>query len=153
MVDVLHAVQVKKLKEELRDESSMKLSIGTEEFIARAIGTGAASNRDEALRLLGDLHRTGDILHHLDAVYLRASDIAEIVQMALPGAREEARTKLGKIEEELRDLEDIYGDAEDKAKRITRRFLIAGGFILVVQFISFIWLTWFELSWDVMVGA
>lgn len=150
VIDVLHSIQVQKLKEELRDESNVRLHISVEDFTQKALELGAAPDRAEALRLLSDLHRTGDVLRHADSVYLRASEIAEIVMMTLPGGREEARIKLSKIEAELKELEDINGEAEDKAKRITRRFLIAGGFILVVQFISFIWLTWFELSWDVM---
>ena len=150
VTDVLHAVKVQKLKDELKDESSVRLQISVEDFVQRAMIVGAAANRDEALRLLSDLHRTGEVLRHVDTVYLQASEIAEIVMMALPGGWEEARLKLSKIEEELRELEDIRNEAEHKAQRITRRFLIAGGCILFTQFVAFIWLTWFELSWDVM---
>ena len=141
---------MQKLKEELRDESSIRLHISEDEFVQRALHLDAASNREEAIALLSAMHKTGDVLRHVDVVYLRAAHVAEIVMMALPGGREDARLKLSKIEEELKELRNIQVDAEEKAMRITRRFLFAGGCILVAQFFTFIWLTWFELSWDVM---
>lgn len=68
----------------------------------------------------------------------------------LPGGREDAEAKLHKVREELSQLEPLHRAAEKAAHRLTDRILAAGGCLLFVQLVAFIYLTWFELSWDVM---
>ncbi len=70
--------------------------------------------------------------------------------MVLPGGREDARQKLAKVEEELRHLEKVHDTADEAAHRVTRRLLVGGGLVLFTQLVAFIYLTWWELSWDVM---
>lgn len=54
------------------------------------------------------------------------------------------------MREELSQLEPLHRAAEKAAHRLTDRILAAGGCLLFVQLVAFIYLTWFELSWDVM---
>eukprot|EP00798_Chlamydomonas_sp_ICE-L_P028791 gene28791-31979_t len=69
---------------------------------------------------------------------------------ALPGDLQDARVKLEAVDKELSELEKQMGVASNKALLVTNTMLTLGFIILFTQFLVFIYLTWWELSWDVM---
>ncbi|KAG2482395.1 hypothetical protein HYH03_018673 [Edaphochlamys debaryana] len=115
-----------------------------------AKASGAAHDDKEAEELALALHRAGVVLRHHDVVYLRPDDIAEVITQSLPGGKEDAAQKLAKIEEELTDLEVVHKEVDKQAHRTTTRLLTAGYIVLFTQLVAFVYLTWWELSWDVM---
>lgn len=148
--DMLKQVNMLKLRSELQGESRQSLYISLEKFKQLAISSGAATSESEAMEMLEILHKAGIVFHHNNQVYLQAEEIAEIVMLALPGGKESAEEKLAKVEAELAELDKVHDAVEVRSKRATDIFLTCGLAILVTQFIAFIYLTWWELSWDVM---
>ncbi|PNH06182.1 Calcium uniporter protein, mitochondrial [Tetrabaena socialis] len=147
---LLQQVQVLKLRQDLEDESERRLHIPYSQLLQMVRASGSAHDDVEAEEVSLALHRAGVILRHHEVVYLRPDEIAEMVMQALPGGKEDAATRLLRIEEELSDLEKIHVEVEKQAHRTTNRLLIGGYTVLFTQLISFIYLTWWELSWDVM---
>eukprot|EP00798_Chlamydomonas_sp_ICE-L_P030471 gene30471-35482_t len=145
--DILQQAQVKKLRDELEEESETNMHIPYTSFVERAKDSGAASTDTQAAALCDALQTTGILLKHNDMVYLRVDDILESV---LPTGIYDARSKLAKIEEELAELEKHVGHVSGRAELVTNLLLGGGFIILFTQFLAFIYLTWWELSWDVM---
>ncbi|KXZ44965.1 hypothetical protein GPECTOR_60g743 [Gonium pectorale] len=104
----------------------------------------------EAEELSAALHRAGVVLRHQQLVFLRPKEIAELVMQVLPVDQESAAAKLRRIEEELQQLESVHAELDRQATRTTHCWLWAGYILLSLQLVAFVWLTWWELSWDVM---
>ncbi|KAG2454450.1 hypothetical protein HYH02_001469 [Chlamydomonas schloesseri] len=147
---LLQQVQVLKLRQELDDEAVTKLHIPYTQLLQMIKTSGSAHDDKEAEEVALALHRAGVVMRHHDVVYLRPDEIAEVVMQVLPGGKEDASAKLAKIEEELTDLDKIHEQVDKQAHNVTTRLLTVGYVILFVQLVAFIYLTWWELSWDVM---
>jgi len=148
--ELLQQVQVLKLRDELDAEAERHLFIPYNEFVDKAKASGAAHTDDSAAELCSALQKSGILLRHDNLVYLRAQEIIEMTMLLLPGGKAEAQEKLARIEDELKDLEQTHQLAHRRGRTVANILLGTGLIILTVQFFAFIYLTWWELSWDVM---
>ncbi|KAG1665555.1 hypothetical protein FOA52_000701 [Chlamydomonas sp. UWO 241] len=147
---VMQQVNVMKLREDLQDTAQLTLYITYKDFVARAKATGAAPTDAAAESLCAAMQRSGLVLRHHNLVYLRADEITDMVMMMLPGGREDAAANLKAVEGELAEMERVHNAVEARANRTTNVILVCGAIVLFAQLIGFIYLTWWELSWDVM---
>eukprot|EP00798_Chlamydomonas_sp_ICE-L_P030694 gene30694-35721_t len=148
--NILQQAQVKKLRDELCDESENNMHIPFSSFVERALSNGAAGSEAEAVTLCEALQRSGLVLRHNDTVYIQVDDLIDGVTEMLPGPCPDTEAKLAKIDEELAEINSHMRTASSRAEVLTNVMLGTGFIILFTQFIGFIYLTWWELSWDVM---
>ncbi|MEW5297641.1 MAG: hypothetical protein WDW36_000837 [Sanguina aurantia] len=146
----LQQAQVLRLRDDLEDMAQNSMHIPYNQTLQMAITSGAACSSAEAEELVAALHSAGVVLRHHDTVYLRPAEIAELVMQLLPGGMEDSTRKLQKVEEELALLTAQNLKHDTSARRWTNGLLSVGFVILASQLGAFIWLTWWELSWDVM---
>ncbi|KAJ9529903.1 hypothetical protein QJQ45_022289, partial [Haematococcus lacustris] len=148
--EVLLQTHVQKLRQELQLESEHKLQIPYSQFVNLAKHSGAAQTSDDCERLCQALHMSGVVLRCNNTVYLRVQEVCDLVSQLLPGGRGETQEKLAQVDAELAELDAVHAEVERRSHWLADGLLAAGFVVLVVQFFSFIWLTWWELSWDVM---
>jgi len=148
--EVLQQVQVHKLRSRMEVEGELNLYVPMERFYEMALETGAATNQESAAELCQALHKAGVLLRQDDVVYLRAEEIADLVQCVLPGGRADTEVRLAQVEAELATLEGVHMTVQKSGQRVADAVLMTGLCVLITQFFSFIYLTWWELSWDVM---
>lgn len=138
------------LREELQLLSEGTNVITFSEFARLASSHGCSRTDEEAAALCTHLQKACVVLRHRESVYLRPEEIAEAVMMMMPHNKQDAEQKLMQVEAELKDLENVHSQLEQAAQRRTNFMLSLGLLVLVGQFVAFIYLTWWELSWDVM---
>ncbi len=73
-----------------------------------------------------------------------------ILAQVLPGCRDDAQLRLDKVDQELAEMEAIDRQAERSATRWTNAILFAGYVYAFSHIVVFSYLTFWELSWDVM---
>ncbi|MEW5315383.1 MAG: hypothetical protein WDW38_006817 [Sanguina aurantia] len=151
----LQQAQVLRLRDDLEDMAQNSMHIPYNQTLQMAItschvvqwGSLISTASEEVVAVL---HSAGVVLRHHDTVYLRPAEIAELVMQLLPGGMEDSTRKLQKVEEELALLTAQNLKHDTSARRWTNGLLSVGFVILASQLGAFIWLTWWELSWDVM---
>ncbi|KAF5834515.1 hypothetical protein DUNSADRAFT_8766 [Dunaliella salina] len=148
--NVLEQSNVLALREELELLSKGTNVISFSDFARLASSTGCSRTGEEAAALCAHLQKACVVLRHQDSVYLRPEEIAEAVMMMMPRNKQDAEQRLSQVEAELKDLENVHSQLEQAAQRRTNFMLSLGLVVLVTQFIAFFYLTWWELSWDVM---
>ncbi|GAX82635.1 hypothetical protein CEUSTIGMA_g10061.t1 [Chlamydomonas eustigma] len=147
---VVQQLPVQKLRQYLSDESDQRQHMSFQEFTFQAISQGAAESEQAAEELCTVLQTAGVVLRHKDTVYLNAEEVSQLISMVLPCSAEKAQNNLNKIEKELSDLEAVHSQAVRTANLRTYLILGAGYLYLAAHIVVFSYLTWWELSWDVM---
>jgi hypothetical protein len=98
------------------------------------------------------LATSGSILRHGNLVYLRPTEILSTLRRILPQDVESARVRLAETEKDLAVLEEqrtkIVRRAGMRSKILNYTFFTA----VLVQWVVLFRLTYWELSWDVIVG-
>lgn len=147
---VLDNVKMRFIKEELEQEAVRHFFITFDRFAEIARSSGAAHTKEEVDELVAALHKSAFILRLADTIYLRPAEVAELVLLALPSDGNEFKQKLKEIEAELVVLEAQHSNIQQSASRTPQVMLWGGFFLLLSQFAGFFYLTFYELSWDVM---
>ncbi|KAI8464515.1 MAG: hypothetical protein J3K34DRAFT_440211 [Monoraphidium minutum] len=147
---LLDSLQAAKLRDELVALSEEKPYITYHELIDFIKKSNAADTDAEAEERADALTRAGVVLRLNSVVYLRPEEVAEMVYRAVPTNPAEARQRLEESERELTQMEEAHRAIQRAATRWPRFWLNAGCVALFVQLTGFVYLTYWELSWDVM---
>jgi hypothetical protein len=111
-----------------------------------------AASEDDVLQVTDALATSGSILRHGNLVYLRPTEIISTLRRVLPQDVDAVRQRIAETEQDLALLEtertEIVRRAGMKSKMVNYAFFS----ILVAQWALLFRLTYWELSWDVIVG-
>mmetsp|Transcript_9907 Transcript_9907/g.29757 ORF Transcript_9907/g.29757 Transcript_9907/m.29757 type:complete len:428 (+) Transcript_9907:110-1393(+) len=147
---ILRHANMAHLREELEALSERQATIPYEHLLDLCQKLGAAGTRAEAQAVAQALCTAGTVLRFRTQVYLRPDEVAHGVLSALPDTLEDLQAREAELEAELEPLRQ-HKVAVDRAAHRRSKAVMWGGFALLVgQFSLFYWLTWYELSWDVM---
>ncbi|KAK9821629.1 hypothetical protein WJX74_001601 [Apatococcus lobatus] len=143
-------VKVQQFRQHLLHISEEKISIPAEELLTECQKQGAASTLEEADRICRSLDSAGVVLRLANQVYLRPEDVAEQVIQAVPNTEAEIKAKLDHLKAEIEPLDKVKHHVDMRIHRRTKFviWLALGAFL--VQWLIFLRLTFWELSWDVM---
>eukprot|EP00878_Enallax_costatus_P011600 GHUV01012108.1.p1 GENE.GHUV01012108.1~~GHUV01012108.1.p1 ORF type:complete len:263 (+),score=76.49 GHUV01012108.1:1672-2460(+) len=147
---VLQSMQAVKLRDSLEVLSDTKPFLTYKEFTDFIMQQGAADTVVEADKRADVLVEAGLVLRFNGIVYLKPREVSELVYRTLPTNPEHARRNLAQVEHELDQMDLQHKQIRKNAKRLPRFFLWTGFVVLTFQLVAFTYLTWWELSWDVM---
>ncbi|KAK9797082.1 hypothetical protein WJX73_005306, partial [Symbiochloris irregularis] len=147
---LLKRLSVMRFQDRLAAEAETRPTISNEDFLALCRSTGTASSDEEAARICAVLADAGIVLRFADLVYLRPMDIAEYIVQALPGSQAEVQERLDALKQELSPMDLRKQQIDRTAHRWVSTLLWAGLASFVFQWLLFLRLTFWELSWDVM---
>lgn len=150
VADIFQSLNALSLKEALEQAAETKYYITHDELLEMIKESGAAKQVEDIEDLADALNKSGVILQYNDLVYLRPAEVAELVVQHLPGTSKKAKQRLEEIERELTILELQHDEIQRASTKWPDRFLKLGCLVLFTQLVTFIYLTWWELSWDVM---
>ncbi|GBF91395.1 calcium uniporter mitochondrial-like [Raphidocelis subcapitata] len=148
--EMLDSLQAAKLRDELEAASIDRPYLSYPEFLEFIKQHNAADCDAEAEARADALTRAGVVLRLNSVVYLRPQEIAEMVYRALPTDPADARQRLAATEEQLREMDAQHRVLQRAAGRWPKFWLQTGCLVLFGQLVGFAYLTWWELSWDVM---
>eukprot|EP00878_Enallax_costatus_P004306 GHUV01004537.1.p1 GENE.GHUV01004537.1~~GHUV01004537.1.p1 ORF type:complete len:233 (+),score=69.67 GHUV01004537.1:1781-2479(+) len=143
-------MQAVKLRDSLEVLSDTKPFLTYKEFTDFIMQQGAADTVVEADKRADVLVEAGLVLRFNGIVYLKPREVSELVYRTLPTNPEHARRNLAQVEHELDQMDLQHKQIRKNAKRLPRFFLWTGFVVLTFQLVAFTYLTWWELSWDVM---
>lgn len=120
------------------------------ELLREVQDSSAGLDEQGAEELCKALIKAGVVLQYRDVIYLRPEEVAEMVLGNLPHKQGEVENKLATLRKRLGPLIEVKNEIRDEARTRSAMYLNAGLLFLVSQFGIFYWLTFHELSWDVM---
>ncbi|GIL89140.1 hypothetical protein Vretifemale_17016, partial [Volvox reticuliferus] len=137
--------RVVQVQQDLKHELEFHDSISAEKLLQLILDRGAARDEHEAQELIRSMQRAGVMLVHNKHVFLKPSDL---VEHCFPDSfkADDVKAKLDEIERKLKPYEEIHRTAEKKAWGL----LYVGCLVIALQLATFLRLTYYELSWDVM---
>lgn len=147
---LLDSLSALRLREELNAASDATPYIPHARLLEIVRETGAADTAAEAERVADALVRAGVVLRLGGVVYLRPHEVAEMVLASVPSDGTAAAHRLRDIERELELLDRAHADIVAQARRWPRFWLGAGCAAFAAQLAGFIYLCYWELSWDVV---
>jgi hypothetical protein len=147
---LLDSLSAMRLREELAAASDATPYVPFARLLEIVRETGAADTAAEAERVADALVRAGVVLRLGGVVYLRPLEVAEMVLSSVPSDGAAATTRLREIEAELDALDRAHADIVAQARRWPRFWLGAGCAAFAAQLAGFIYLCYWELSWDVV---
>lgn len=147
LLESINALQLRKTLDYLAEE---QVHTTYEDLLSLARDSGAGVTEAKAEELCKALVTAGVVLRYKDVVYLRPDEISEMVLSSLPHKQKDVERKLEQLKKELEPLMAEKKDIQDKATGKSSVYLTAGLLFLLTQFGAFYWLTFYELSWDVM---
>lgn len=147
---LLQSINAFDLRARLEALSEEQLYMSYRDFLREAQETSAGLDEQGAQELCKALVKSGVVLQYRDIVYLRPAEVAEIVLGNLPHKQEEMENKLAALKGRLAPMVEVKRDIKNEARTRSSMYLNAGLLFLVTQFGGFYWLTFHELSWDVM---
>ena len=118
-----------------------------EEALALARACGVAFTPEAAAAAVSAAHDAGLVLRFQGTVFLRPSEIADMVLRALPDTDIEVRARLASLEAQLAPLEVQKRAIDAAARTRSRRVLWAGLGALAGQWGTFAYLTWGHPGW------
>ncbi|KAF8071152.1 calcium uniporter [Scenedesmus sp. PABB004] len=148
--NLLDSMQAVKLRDSLEVAADSRPFMSYPELLDFIIHHGAADTPDEAHKRADALVHAGVVLRFNGIVYLKPQEVAELVYRVLPTDPAHAQRNLVAIEAELAAMEKQHKALRSTAQRWPRFWLWAGCGVLTLQVVAFAYLTWWELSWDVM---
>jgi len=111
-----------------------------------------SASEDDVLQVTDALATSGSIIRHGNLVYLRPTEIISTLRRVLPQDVDAVRLRLAETEQDLNVLEaqrnKILWRAGIKSRILNYTFFT----VLVTQWALLFRLTYWELSWDVIVG-
>jgi calcium uniporter protein, mitochondrial len=111
-----------------------------------------AASEEDVVRVTDALATSGSILRHGNLVYLRPTEILSTLRRILPQDVTAVRTRLAETEQSLQVLEEertkIVNRAGLRSRLLNYTFFTA----VLTQWLVLFRLTYWELSWDVIVG-
>lgn len=102
-----------------------------------------SAGEEDAKEVVKSLDKSGQVFIVGDCVYLRPEQVARVMENILPLLNEPRR-------EELEEMEKQKAEIDGEAEKIVRRELWSGLGFMSFQTAYLMWLTFWELSWDVM---
>lgn len=138
------------LREELEAVSERQATIPYKQLLKLIQEAGVAGSVQEAQRVTDALCTAGVVLRFRAQVYLRPDEVAQSVLSALPDTLNDLENKARSLEADLQPLEEMKQRIDRSAYWRSKAVMWSGFSLLVVQWGVFYWLTWYELSWDVM---
>lgn len=147
---LLEDVSATQLRDALADEAELRPFMTYGELLDFIKAQKAAATEDEAEERAEVLAKAGVVLRFNGMVYLRPQEVAELVYKLLPSDPHKAAHNLEVVEQELAAMDQQHKQIQNHAQRWSRRWLVAGCTALALQLVGFTYLTWWELSWDVM---
>jgi hypothetical protein len=147
---LLDSLSALRLRDELSAASDATPYVPHARLLEIVRETGAADTAAEAERVADALVRAGVVLRLGGVVYLRPHEVAEMVLASVPSDGAAAAGRLREIEGELEALDRAHADIVAQARRWPRFWLGAGCAAFAAQLAGFIYLCYWELSWDVV---
>jgi len=147
---LLDSLSALRLREELAAASGATPYVPHARLLEMVREMGAADTAAEAERVADALVRAGVVLRLGGVVYLRPHEVAEMVLASVPSDGSAAAQRLGEIERDLERLDRAHADIVAQARRWPRFWLGAGCAAFAAQLAGFIYLCYWELSWDVV---
>ncbi|WIA32137.1 hypothetical protein OEZ86_002987 [Tetradesmus obliquus] len=147
---LLDSMQAVKLRDALDVTADKQPFMSYRELLDFIMKNGAADTEEEAHARADALVHAGVVLRFNGIVYLKPQEVSELVYRTLPTDPAQARRNLSAIEQELTLMHKEHKQLRSTAKRWPRFWLWAGFGVLSFQLTAFIYLTYWELSWDVM---
>ncbi|KAF6254677.1 hypothetical protein COO60DRAFT_291374 [Scenedesmus sp. NREL 46B-D3] len=147
---LLDSMQAVKLRDALDVAADKQPFMSYRELLDFIIKNGAADTEEEAHARADALVYAGVVLRFNGIVYLKPQEVSELVYRTLPTDPAQARRNLVAIEQELSQMDLEHKQLRSTAKRWPRFWLWTGFAALSFQLTAFIYLTYWELSWDVM---
>lgn len=147
---ILKHAGVAHLREELEAVSERQATIPYKQLLKLIQDTGVAGTVHEAQRIADALCTAGVVLRFRAQVYLRPDEVAHSVLSALPDTLIDLENKASRLEADLLPLQEKKQQIDRSAYWRSKAVMWTGFSLLVVQWSVFYWLTWYELSWDVM---
>lgn len=121
-------------------------------FILNFVNSVPAASENDVLQVTDALATSGSIFRHGNLVYLRPTEILSTLRRVLPQDVAAVRTRLTETEQDLEILEEqrlqIVRKAGLRSKILNYTFFTA----VLTQWLILFRLTYWELSWDVIVG-
>lgn len=100
------------------------------------------------------LEQSGRILVLEDMVYLHPRDVTQAVLRVLPGVPSKvygmSNAELEQLTSEFDSMKEHYETARRRAESRSRAIVSSGLLVLCLQLATFVRLTYYEFSWDVM---
>lgn len=147
---LLDSLSALRLREELNAASDATPYVTHARLLEIVREAGAADTAAEAERLSDALVRAGVVLRLGGVVYLRPQEVAEMVLAAVPSDGAAAAQRLAEVERELEALDRAHAEIVAQARRWPRVWLGAGCAAFAAQLAGFVYLCYWELSWDVV---
>nr|XP_027190656.1 calcium uniporter protein 5, mitochondrial-like isoform X2 [Cicer arietinum] len=152
--ETLSFSEAKKLMR-LVNVESLKMKLGMEgkevisyfELLQACESIGIARNKEEAATFAKVLDEAGVVLLFRDKVYLHPDKVVDLIRRAVPLA---LTSDDDPMREELKKLQEKKIEIDMLAHKQVRRVLWSGLGFGVITVGLFFWLTFWELSWDVM---
>eukprot|EP00253_Pinus_taeda_P033290 PITA_33290 len=101
-----------------------------------------STDEEHGKEVMKSLDKSGQVFIVGDCVYLRPEQVTRIMETVLP--------LFNPLREEREEMEKQKADIDWEAKKIVRRELWGGLGFMSLQTAYLMWLTFWELSWDVM---
>ena len=118
-----------------------------QEALTLAKACGVATSDSEAAEALSAAHSAGLVLRFQGTVFLRPSEVADLVLRALPDTDLEVRARLATLEAQLAPLEAQKKAIDAAARTRSRRVLWAGLAAFSGQLGLYAYLTWGHPHW------
>lgn len=147
---LLKHVGVAQLREELEAISEQQATMPYNELLKLIKNSNVAGSTPEAQRVADALCSAGFVLRFRSQVYLRPDEVAHGMLSALPDTINDLEAKANQLEADLEPLRKLKHRVDQSAHWRSKAVMWSGFFLLMGQFCTFYWLTWYELSWDVM---
>jgi calcium uniporter protein, mitochondrial len=146
----LHAAEFQQYLDILRKEQGV---LSWPKLLAEFRRGVPTATEADAQRVCNALITSGSLLRHGDIVFIRPSEIVDVLRHALPADLPTLRKRLAAAEAALQELETRYNDIRRYANYRSNLVNYAVFGYLVLQWAVLFRLTYWELSWDVMEPA
>eukprot|EP00210_Caulerpa_lentillifera_P002619 g2506.t1 len=150
---LIQSVSAYEFRQYLEELSNHQSQISYNELLRIARDQGAALTAQESRRLCDGLITSGIFFRYGHIVYLKPSDVVDVIKSALPDSVKRTEEIVMKLNQELEPLQKEKQELEKKTARTSDRILVAGLGFLVIQFFGLMRLTFWDFSWDVIEPA
>lgn len=147
---LLESITAFNLRERLAEISEERLHITYTELVELARKSGVGLTDQDADEVCRAFVKAGVVFRYKDVIYLKPDEVSEMVLQRLPHRELEVERRLAELRETFAPLARAKSDIDREAQQKSTLYLYTGLGFMVVQFVFFYWLTYHELSWDVM---
>ncbi|GMH36250.1 hypothetical protein BSKO_04118 [Bryopsis sp. KO-2023] len=147
---LLDSITAFNMRDRLAEMSEERLHITYSELTALAKKSGAGLTDEDVDEVCRAFVKAGVVFRYKDVIYLKPDEVSEMVLQRLPHRELELERQLEELRLRFAPLAQAKSDIEKEAQTKSMMYLYSGLFFMVTQFVGFYWLTFHELSWDVM---